>query len=378
MLHAATWDDLQWAMASGAGAARQHIATAVDEDQRAGLAAERAMRCARHVSECREERDAVAAGGWARLRRARRRAASRVAGTGEAGASGGSAGRGGGKRPAAPPSTESLREAALRRGAARKRAVLRGLREAKPDASYRRYLQGVRQRKATAASRQREAAFAERTRLGYDAAAYRRACDRVDARVERAAPPSAAQRKRRVEDRVEADAAADERWMMGRAARATAAAAVRLQWEVQRANVEERARAAAESAQAAVEALLAKRAAVVVPTTLETIRREILRDSAAAGQGAYGADGSSARGGAPDPVEGAGRHGAGAEGGRNGAAARGEAAGWGAGRDASAQAARWDGGGVADRGQTRSHRERVTGIRSTGLGGYYTFYALRR
>ena len=69
--------------------------------------------------------------------------------------------------------------------------------------------------------------------------------------------------------------------MMGRAARATAAAAVRLQWEVQRANVEERARAAAESAQAAVEALLAKRAAVATPTTLETIRKEILRDTAA-------------------------------------------------------------------------------------------------
>ena len=239
------------------------------------------MRCALHVTECREERDAAAAGGWARLRRVRRQAARRVSGTGGAGASGEPAGRGGGKRPADPPSTESLREAALRRGAARKRAVLRGLREAKPDASYRRYLQGVRQRKATAASRQREAAFAERTRLGYDAIAYRRACDRVDARVERTAPPSAAQRKRRVEERVEADAEADERWMIGRAARATAAAAVRLRWEVQRANVAERARAAAESAQAATEALLAKRAAVATPTTLETIRREILRDTAA-------------------------------------------------------------------------------------------------
>ena len=51
---------------------------------------------------------------------------------------------------------------------------------------------------------------------------------------------------------------------------------------------------------------------------------------------------------------------------------------WGAGRDAGAQAARRDGGGDAERGQTRSHRERVTGIPSTGLGGYYTFYALRR
>jgi hypothetical protein len=69
--------------------------------------------------------------------------------------------------------------------------------------------------------------------------------------------------------------------MIGRAARATAAAAVRLQWEVQRANVAERARAAAESAQAATEAFLTKRAAVATPTTLETIRREILRDTAA-------------------------------------------------------------------------------------------------
>ena len=37
----------------------------------------------------------------------------------------------------------------------------------------------------------------------------------------------------------------------------------------------------AEGAQAAVEALLAKRAVVATPTTLETIRREILRDTAA-------------------------------------------------------------------------------------------------
>ena len=85
VLHAATWDDLQWATASGAGAARRRITTDVDEDQGAGLASERAMRCARHVSECREERDAVAAGGWARLRRVRRQAASRVSGAGGAG-----------------------------------------------------------------------------------------------------------------------------------------------------------------------------------------------------------------------------------------------------------------------------------------------------
>jgi hypothetical protein len=49
-LHAAEWDDLQWATASGAVEARRYIAEAVDEDARADLAAGRAMRCARHTS----------------------------------------------------------------------------------------------------------------------------------------------------------------------------------------------------------------------------------------------------------------------------------------------------------------------------------------
>ena len=59
LLHAAAWDDLQWATASGVGAARRHITTAVDEYQKAGLAVERALRCARHVSECRAGRNAT-------------------------------------------------------------------------------------------------------------------------------------------------------------------------------------------------------------------------------------------------------------------------------------------------------------------------------
>ena len=70
--------------------------------------------------------------------------------------------------------------------------------------------------------------------------------------MERAAPPSAVQRKRRVEERVEADAEADERWLMGRAARAKAAAAARLRWEVQSVDAAERARAVEGSAYAAV------------------------------------------------------------------------------------------------------------------------------
>ena len=46
--------------------------------------------------------------------------------------------------------------------------------------------------------------------------------------------------------------AADERWLMGRAARATAAAAARLRWEVQSVDAAERARAVEGSAYAAV------------------------------------------------------------------------------------------------------------------------------
>ena len=102
----------------GRGSALLYIADAVDDDLRADRAAERAMRCARHVTECREERDAAAAGGWTRLRRARRRMLHGATGGAEGADGCGTAVRRG-KQPAAPPTPETLREAALRRSAAR-------------------------------------------------------------------------------------------------------------------------------------------------------------------------------------------------------------------------------------------------------------------
>ena len=65
---------------------------------------------------------------------------------------------------------------------------------------------------------------------------------------------------------------------MGRAARATAAAAARLRWEAQSVDAAGRARAVEEGAYAAVSERLATRA-TATPTTLETIRREMLRDT---------------------------------------------------------------------------------------------------
>ena len=122
---------------------------------------------------------------------------------------------------------ETPRERAERLSVGRQRRWMRRHRQklARPEAAFKRWLQGVQERRSTKTSRARDAAFAERVRLGYDRTERARMLRRERQRVERDGPLTEREQRARQAEAARHAASwqqADERRLAAFQARRTA------------------------------------------------------------------------------------------------------------------------------------------------------------